>query len=73
MGARIATRMQRGSLTFVKKKYTTVLPMRVSPNNNSVSYTVSHIGGPNATDITNTVTLRSADPDGMATVDMAAY
>ncbi len=47
--ARSGRKMQRMAMSFVKKKYTTVIPLRVAAGNASVEFTISHIGGRNIT------------------------
>ncbi len=71
--ARGGRKMQRMSLSFVRKKYTTVIPLRMPANAASTEFTISHIGGRNSTTPASTYTLTTADPDGMLATDMALY
>ncbi len=71
--ARAGRKMQRMSMSFVKKKYTTVLPLKVDAGNQSVEFTISHIGGRNVTTPTSTRVITEANPDGMLISDMALY
>lgn len=61
------------SLSFVKKKYTTVIPLKVANGSQSVELTISHIGGRNSTTPNATYTVTNADPDGMLASDMKLY
>lgn len=61
------------ALSFVKKKYTVVLPLRVAAGANVVESTISHIGARNAAAPASTITVTQCDPDGMATSDMELY
>lgn len=70
---RTMNRMQKAAYSYVKKKYTTVQPLIAGIGENSVSGTISHIGGRNSTTPSQTVTLAEADPDGMLTQDMENY
>lgn len=65
--------MQKAAYSYVKKKYTTVIPITVPANFAESSLTISHIGGVNSTNPGNTVTLASANPDQMAAADMRLY
>jgi len=71
--ARGGKRMQRMAMSFVKKKYTTVIPLRVAAGNSSVEFTISHIGGRNVTTPGSTQVINDANPDGMLIADMALY
>ncbi len=71
--ARAGRRMQRMAMSFVKKKYTTVVPLRVAAGNASVEFTISHIGGRNVTTPASTQVITDANPDGMLISDMALY
>ncbi len=71
--ARAGRKMQRMSLSFVKKKYTTVIPLKVANGSQSVELTISHIGGRNSTTPNATYTVTNADPDGMLASDMKLY
>ncbi len=66
-------RMQKAAYSYVKKKYTTVLPIRVGVGQDNSNITISHIGGPNSTNPGATATLFSANPDAMAASDMRLY
>lgn len=66
-------RMQRAAYSYVKKKYTLVLPLTCRESTDSVSLTVSHLGGLNSTTPQNTVSLAKVNPDDMALMDMKAY
>jgi len=66
-------RMQKAAYSYVKKKYTTVLPVTVRAGEDYASVTVSHIGGRNSTRPLSTLAVTSANPDNMATADMDAY
>lgn len=61
------------ALSFVKKKYTAVIPINMDANQEAAQLTISHIGGRNATTPANTTVLTDCDPDGMATADMKLY
>ncbi len=61
------------SLSFVKKKYTVVIPLKVPNTISSTEFTISHIGGKNTTTPNSTYTITNADPDGMLTSDMELY
>ncbi len=65
--------MQRMALSFVKKKYTTVLPITMGVGEDLAQLTISHIGARNSTTPGNTTVLTDCDPDGMATEDMKLY
>lgn len=65
--------MQKAAYSYIKKKYTTVVPISVAVGDDSTNITVSHIGGPNGTNPGQTATLFSANPDGMAASDMRLY
>ena len=71
--ARAGRKMQRMAMSFVKKKYTTVIPLRVAAGNASVEFTISHIGGRNITTPASTQVLTDANPDGMLIADMNLY
>ncbi len=71
--ARAGRKMQRMALSFVKKKYTIVEPITMAVNQSVSEITISHIGSKNTTTPANTITLRNADPDQMATGDMKLY
>lgn len=71
--ARAGKKMQRMSLSFVKKKYTTVIPLKCPSGSQSVELTISHIGGRNSTTPNATYTITNADPDGMLATDMTLY
>ncbi len=71
--ARSGRRMQRMAMSFVKKKYTTVVPLRVAAGNASVEFTISHIGGRNVTTPGSTQVINDANPDGMLINDMLLY
>ncbi len=71
--ARAGRKMQRMAMSFVKKKYTTVLPLKVDAGNQSVEFTISHIGGRNVTTPASTRVITEANPDGMLIADMALY
>lgn len=62
--------MQRAAYSYVKKKYTTVIPLTAEVGSDVVAGTISHIGGRNTTDPTNTSTLAVANPDFMLDQDM---
>lgn len=66
-------RMQKAAYSYVKKKYTSVIPIVAGVGEEAVTTTISHIGGRNTTDPTNCITLSTADPDGMAQRDMESY
>ncbi|AXQ66607.1 MAG: hypothetical protein [Circoviridae sp.] len=61
------------ALSFVKKKYTVVLPLKVASGSNLVQSTISHIGARNAAVPASTIQLTECDPDQMATKDMELY
>jgi len=71
--ARIGKSIQKSSYSYVKKKYTAVIPMKIALGRDRFEATVSHIGGKNATNPAGTITLTSANPDGMANRDMESY
>jgi len=58
-------RMQKAAYSYVKKKYTTVIPIITGIGEESSEATISHIGGRNGTNPGNTATLFDANPDGM--------
>lgn len=70
---RTMNRMQRAAYSYVKKKYTTVIPLTAGVGEESVAGTISHIGGRNTTNPSDCVTLARADPDGMLLADMEQY
>lgn len=72
---RIARGMQNKSLSYVKKKYTAVTPIRLNPGTNVFSVTISHVGGINTNVVNpgNTIVLPDCDPDGLLSNDMKAY
>ncbi len=72
-GARSGKKMQRMAMSFVRKKYTTVIPLRVAAGNSSVEFTISHIGGRNVTTPASTQVVTDANPDGMLLEDMSLY
>jgi len=47
--ARIGKSIQKSSYSYVKKKYTAVIPMQVAAGRDRYELTVSHVGGKNAT------------------------
>lgn len=66
--------MQTKSLSFVKKKYTVVIPISVDAGQNLTQFTISHIGGVNTNaPVPATLTLKDCNPDGMAQADMDLY
>lgn len=65
--------MQRKSLSFVKKKYTTVSTVDVAVGTDRAEVTVSHIGGRNAANPAATITLLDCNPDNMLTDQMKLY
>ncbi|WP_445749981.1 MULTISPECIES: hypothetical protein [Pseudomonadati] len=71
--AKIGKSIQKSSYSYVKKKYTAVIPMQLPAGRDRFQATISHVGGKNATNAAGTITLTSCDPDGMATRDMASY
>ncbi len=66
-------RMQKTALSYVRKKYTTVLPLIADETETTVTRTVSHIGGRNSSDPTKTLTLLDCNPDEMLEKDMELY
>lgn len=73
-GQKIARKMQNKSLSYVKKKYTTVFPIDLGLGEDKAEFTISHIGGINTNaPIGATHTLKDSNPDGMLTSDMALY
>lgn len=74
-GAKTARRMQKAALSFVKKRYTLVLPLKVNDGSGGVSFSISHIGGVNSNAPTSneTITLAQCNPDNQLTTDMGAY
>ncbi len=72
-GKSIARTMQAKSLSFVKKKYTVVIPIRCNVNETSVVATISHIGGKNAATPADTITLDNVNPNQMLTDQMKLY
>ncbi len=66
-------RMQRTALSYVRKKYTVVLPLIAQEGQNAIAGTISHIGGRNGSNPSDTITLTSANPDNMASEDMSLY
>jgi hypothetical protein len=71
--AKIGKSIQKSSYSYVKKKYTAVIPMQLAAGRDRYELTVSHVGGKNATNTAQTISLTNADPDGMATRDMKSY
>lgn len=71
--ARAGRKMQRMSMSFVRKKYTTVIPLRIAAGAESIEFTISHIGGRNSTTPLSTYQITIADPDGMLATDMGLY
>lgn len=70
--------MQNKSLSYVKKKYTAVTPIKIAAGNNENFLTISHVGGKNTsptgpTALTQTVTLTDCNPDNMLSKDMELY
>jgi len=65
--------MQKAAYSYVKKRYTAVIPIEMEAGIDSVSSVISHIGGTNISNPANTLTLTKADPDNMASTDMLAY
>lgn len=61
--------------SYVKKKYTLVVPITVGGTANGTYTTISHIGGVNSNgpSASDTITLGNCDPDGMLTSDMGLY
>jgi len=47
--------------------------MKMAIGKDRFEATISHVGGKNATNSNGTITLFSANPDGMAKRDMASY
>lgn len=66
-------RMQKAAYSYVKKKYTVVLPIDAGIDEDVVTTVISHIGGRNTTNPSQCLTLTDADPDGMAILDMNLY
>lgn len=48
-GAKIGKSIQKSSYSYVKKKYTAVIPMRMAQGRDRFETTISHVGGKNAT------------------------
>jgi len=71
--AKIGKSIQKSSYSYVKKKYTAVIPMKIALGRDRFEATVSHIGGKNATNSNQTISLFNANPDGMANRDMESY
>ena len=61
--AGIARRQQRAALTYVHKRYTKVFTLDARVNAENAFKTVSLIGGKNAADPANTLTLFSVNQD----------
>lgn len=72
---RYARAMQNKSLSYVKKKYTNVTPLKIAGTTAVVAQTISHVGGVNTNSptIQSTITLKDCDPDGALTQDMELY
>ncbi len=68
-----AQRMQDQTFQYVKKKYTFVEPIVVGVGDDSALTTVSIMGGKNSTTPANCLTLRTADPDSLASNDMSQH
>lgn len=66
LAAKSARRMQAKSLSFVKKRYTAVFPLKISTGLDSLAVTISHIGGVNTNGAVSadTFTLGAVNPDG---------
>lgn len=75
VGAKIARSMQNKALSYVKKKYTAVQPIKIAGTAGAAFLTVSHIGGVNTNSptIDDTVTIKDCNPDGMLDSDMKLY
>lgn len=73
-GQKIARKMQNKSLSYVKKKYTTVFPVDLALGETAAEFTISHVGGINTNSpIGATHTMKDSNPDGMLGSDMALY
>lgn len=72
---KIGRSMQNKSLSYIRKKYTAVTPIRMGAGTNEISLTISHIGGcnTNVTDPNLTVVLANCNPDGLLDTDMKSY
>ena len=58
-------RMQKAAYSYVKKKYTTVIPLIADEGEANISATISHLSGRNSTTPVLTATLADANPDDM--------
>ncbi len=70
---RYAQHMQDQTFQYVKKKYTFVEPIIVGVGDEAAVTTISIMGGKNSTTPANCLTLRSANPDGLASNDMSQH
>ncbi len=65
--------MQNRALSYVKKKYTVVVPLKLAAGDGSAEATISHIGGKNAALPSGTLTLTNCNPDNMLVDQMKLY
>ncbi len=72
-GRSIARTMQSKSLSYVKKKYTVVIPINVAVGEEFAETTISHMGGKNAANVINTLTINNCNPDNMLIDQMQLY
>lgn len=75
LAAKTARRMQAKSLSFVKKRYTAVFPLKITTGLDSLAVTISHIGGVNTNGAVSadTFTLGAVNPDNQTKTDMDSY
>lgn len=61
--------------SYVKKKYTIVVPITIAGAASNTFTTISHVGGVNSNgpSASDTITLGNCDPDGMLISDMGLY
>ncbi len=71
--SRFARQIQTRSLTFVRKRYTKVFTIDAREGSDVGQFTISHIGGRNASFPGGTITLYDVDQDGQLTQDMEVY
>jgi len=60
-------------LSYVKKKYTVVIPINVRNGEEFAQSTISHIGGKNSTTPAFTLTINDCNPDNMLLDQMKLY
>lgn len=71
--SKFARRQQKASMTWIRKKYTRVFTMTAPAASDVYAQTISLIGGRNANDPANTITLFDVNQDAQLTSDMRLY